>query len=569
MTANENLKALNRKWGWLCEDIKDAVVRNNTMMLLENSATFMIDNNHTSRAAVDELFEEVLEETEGNNPNTSGYYGANGKIGDGDRSGVQNYVVPKVMFPVIRRVMPQLIANEIVSVQPINGRTGVVFYASYQFSNTKGGVKAGDQFTGSYKIDEAGDFTDLRAKGGQNIRGQAYYSSQKCGPFTVDYVPEVKLVVDGTGAGRTFTLTVDGKTATNGSYVPTVETDLKSFFGDTEPSFLQAEVYPLAGGYVMSFDKKDAAASDAFKYDEGTVTFAPITITVVANKSIKLGENDAINFADYVAGTYILVPAEKGELFVQYNQESSTNIPEMQFTLDSKNIETKERKLKVRYTQEAAQDLKAHHSLDLEAELVKMASTDMNYEIDREIIDFVDRSVPSQLKWAHNWNFAGTGGIVYNFLDRHRALAQSIYALAGRMAQYNRQGAANWAIVSPKVAAVLQMIPEFSKENVNLSPNIYTIGSLNKIKYFVDPNRVGANEDTILLGFKSPITSYGTGIVYSPYANWMTATVIDPANFDSNKGFFSRYAITLLPRGQWFYAKLLVTNLSDGFGTAQ
>lgn len=558
MTANENLKALNRKWGWLCEDIKDAVVRNNTMMLLENSATFMIDNNHTSRAAVDELFEEVLEETEGNNPNTSGYYGANGKIGDGDRSGVQNYVVPKVMFPVIRRVMPQLIANEIVSVQPINGRTGVVFYASYQFANDKGGVKDGDQFTGSYKIDEAGDFTDLRANGGQNIRGQAYYSSQKCGPFR----PVVEFTIIKTGTGGTATYAAADVTSTTVGF----KTDLDTFFKHgTTPSFLNLELYPLEGGGVVEFEPAAVIALNKFTYTAGDIVYQTASTvykhgkTADELKAIHGGGTSDVKFN-------VELPYEA---FVQYNQESSTNIPEMQFTLDSKNIETKERKLKVRYTQEAAQDLKAHHSLDLEAELVKMASTDMNYEIDREIIDFVDRSVPSQLKWAHNWDFAGSNGIVYNFLDRHRALAQSIYALAGRMAQYNRQGAANWAIVSPKIAAVLQMIPEFSKENVNLSPNIYTIGSLNKIKYYVDPNRVGANEDAILLGFKSPITSYGTGIVYSPYANWMTATVIDPANFDSNKGFFSRYAITLLPRGQWFYAKMLVTNLSDGFGTAQ
>ena len=104
------------------------------------------------------------------------------------------------MFPVIRRVMPQLIANEIVSVQPISGRTGVVFYASYQFANTKGGVDAGDQFTGSYKIDEDGDFTDLRAAGGQAIRGQAYYSSQKCGPFT----PKAELTVARTGEAAAY-----------------------------------------------------------------------------------------------------------------------------------------------------------------------------------------------------------------------------------------------------------------------------------------------------------------------------------------------------------------------------
>lgn len=552
MNAMERM-SLNEKWGWLCEDIKNPEVRKNTMLVLENSAKFMVENEHTTQEAVDELFEEYLTEVESGNPNNSGYAGANGTIGASTRNGNMNYVVPKVMFPVIRRVMPQLIANELVSVQPINGRTGVVFFASYQFSDTKGGVEAGDQFTGNYTIDTIGDFTDLRANGGQAIKAQAYYSSQKCGPFT----PKAKYTVTRTGAGTGIDPYVyDAASVTTATF----DSRLDEFFKST-PAYLSTELYPVEGGNVVEYayaTSGTAAGTYVISSGEVTLYFSALAHGKTQAELAAAYDADIVNHYMTVELPY--------EAFVQYNQESSENMPEMQFTLDSKNIETKERKLKVRYTKEAAQDLKAHHQLDLEAELVKMATADMNYEIDREIIDFIDRVVPSQLKWSHNWNFAGSSGTVYNFLDRHRALTQSIYALAGRMAQYNRQGAANWAVVSPKVAAVLQMLPEFSKESVSLSPNIYTIGSLNKIRYFVDPNRVGANEDTILMGFKSPITSYGTGVVYSPYANWMTATIIDPANFDSNKGFFSRYAITLLPRGQWFYAKLLITNLTNGFG---
>jgi hypothetical protein len=533
--------SLQEKWGWLCEDIENPEVRRNTMLVLENSSKFMVENDYTTNEALEELLLEV----EGTNPNVSGYTGSNpavGSGGPGNRQGVLNYVVPKVMFPVIRRVMPQLIANELVSVQPINGRTGVVFYASYQFSNDKGGVEAGDQFTGHYVIDQEGDYTDLWAKGNQAIRGQAYYSSQKCGPFTAT----VELTRDGAD-WKLGDNVVTGATAVDFKF----DTKLHKFFKAT-PELLALELYPILGGPVVEYKTGDYTYTVAGTApDETSEVEFEYTIDVGA---VTAGKTETF--------TYEL----PYEIFLNYNQESSVNIPEMQFTLDSKNIETKERKLKVRYTREAAQDLKAHHQLDLEAELVKMATADMNYEIDREIIHFIDRNVPAQLRWSHNWNFAGASGTVYNFLDRHRALAQSIYALAGRMAQYNRQGAANWAVVSPKVAAVLQMLPEFSKEQVSLSPNIYTIGSLNKIRYFVDPNRVGPDADTILMGFKSPITSYGTGIVYSPYANWMTATIIDPANFDSNKGFFSRYAITLLPRGQWFYAKLHLTGLGDGFG---
>ena len=558
--TNKDIQTAEKSWGWLCEGIKDPEIRRNTILVLENSAQNMIELNLTTEDAIKEIFsEEYLTEVESGNPNASGYSGANGTVGNASRNGVQNYVVPKVMFPVIRRVMPQLIANQIVSVQPINGRTGVVFYASYQFANAKGGVDVGDQFTGNYTIDDLGDVTDLRAEGGQAILGQAFYSSQKCGPFT----PTV-----------TYTVTRSGTDTELDPYVYAaasvdevdVDTKLHLFFKTNPRELLALEAFPTASGPASEYTFATTEAEGTYTYNATTGAVTYYLATALAHKKTGTELGDIYNAVGNTAHTFT-VPVD-AQVFVNYNQESSVNIPEMMFTLDSTSINTKERKLKVRYTQEAAQDLKNHQQLDLESELVKMASTDMNYEIDREVIDFVDRVVPAQLKWTHNWNFNGdgAGATVYNFLDRHRALSQSIYSLAGRMAQFNRQGAANWAVVSPKIAAILQMLPEFSKEDVSLSPNIYTIGSLNKIKYYVDPNRVGTNEDVILMGFKSPITSYGTGVVYSPYASWMTATIIDPNNFDSNKGFFSRYAITLLPRGQWFYGKLLITGLNKAPG---
>lgn len=478
MKTIKTYEDLENRWSFMCEGIKDPAIRRSTMQVLENSAQYMVESDLAAEAAMDEILGEATA-----NPNVSqaDYQGAIGA--DSPRKGVANYVVPKVMLPVIRRVMPQLIAHELVSVQPINGKTGVIFYAEYQYSDAKGGVTAGTAFTGNYPQD------------GGAQPGQAFYSSQKLGPYTVS------------GAGST-------------------SVSISDTFAKTTMIFPSAEIYPVAGGAVIS----------------GTaVCNADGTIAVTAASTLTSGTNNY-------------------KVFVKYQQEASAAIPEMQFQIMSKSVETVERKLKVRFTREAMQDLKAHFNMDLDSELVKMATVEMNYEVDREIIGFIDASVPSQLAYSHNWNFNGTDP-VYNFLDRHRALAQSIFSLAGKMAQYNRQGSANWAVVSPKVAAILQMLPEFQKESFALSPNIYTIGSMSKIKYFVDPNRVGADEDTILLGFKSPISTFGAGVVYSPYANWMTPSIFDPNTFDENKGFFSRYALTLVPRGQWFYAKLAITNL--------
>ena len=487
MTRVKNLEDLQNRWSFMCEGIEDEYVKNATMMVLENSANYMVDNDFASEAVMSEILDEAA-------PNVS-QADFQGEIGaDVPRKGVANYVVPKVMLPVIRRVMPQLIAHELVSVQPIQGKTGVIFYAEYQYTDAKGGVVAGQAFTGNYPQDIAA---------GANIAGQAYYSSQNLGPYTA---------------------TVASTAATSWTFTCT------DAFIKAGMTIVKAYAFPDKGGKAIALEA--AAPSDG----SIVVTFPALTGTDTYTKD----------------DTYTV--------FVRYQQESSAYIPEMQFQIMSKSVETVERKLKVRFTREAMQDLKAHFNLDLDSELVKMASIEMNYEIDREIIGFIDRSVPTELAYSHNWNFNGTDP-VYNYLDRHRALAQSIFSLAGKMAQYNRQGAANWAVVSPKVAAILQMLPEFTKETVVTSPNIYTIGSMSKIKYFVDPNRVGADENVILLGFKSPISTFGAGVVYSPYANWMTPSIFDPNTFDENKGFFSRYALTLAPRGEWFYGKLAITNL--------
>ena len=133
MTRVKNLEDLQKRWSFMCEGIEDDYVRNATMMVLENSANYMVDNNYASEQVMAEILDEATV-----NPNVSqADYQAAGPGLDATigRQGIANYVVPKVMLPVIRRVMPQLIAHELVSVQPIQGKTGVIFYAEYQYTD--------------------------------------------------------------------------------------------------------------------------------------------------------------------------------------------------------------------------------------------------------------------------------------------------------------------------------------------------------------------------------------------------------------------------------------------------
>jgi hypothetical protein len=105
------------------------------------------------------------------------------------------------------------------------------------------------------------------------------------------------------------------------------------------------------------------------------------------------------------------------------------------------------------------------------------------------------------------------------------------------------------------------MLPDFRGEIAGGTFSVFEAGQLGSgLKIFVDPNRYGAVANTILLGYKSSNSTYGAGVVYAPYTNWISGLVTDPNSFNSIRGFFTRYALTLVTRGQWFYGSLTILN---------
>ena len=482
---------LNDRWSWITEDIEDAETRLNTQLVLENSYRYMIQEGSITRNWLENniLSEEVIEEA----PQMRG------AVGD--------YVIPKVMFPIIRRVMPELIANKLVSVQPIQQPTGVIYYINYDYSNDKGTIKAGDEFSGAPQQTTPAFAT--------------WYSSEKIGPFVAKADKDTGIVNFGAQTGITNFL------GTNPA-----EYKIKRF-----------EVYNRTTGKAIA--TVYGGSKDNVTFDPATGT---IKVTVPESAFSGDGENDF-------------------EAFLVYDQEGTSKIPEMEFHIDHMNVETTERKLKVRWTKEAEQDMMAYHKIDVEQELVKVASIQTNYEIDREVLRFIDDHIIADLSQVHNWtNDAATTGnnTQGNYLDRHRCLAQKLYAACTKVATFNHLGPCDWAVVSPKIAAVLQMLPDWKAGEIASGKSTYynagTLGN-GSLAIYVDPNRCGAQEDEITLGYKSKDSTYGAGVVYSPYANWMSGTVVNPDNFNNVRGFFNRYALSMAPRGEYNYSRVRVNNL--------
>jgi len=492
----EIAESLVTRWDWLTEDVEDYDKKINTSIMLENAYEHMVRERQLNEGWLEST---ILNEGDINEaPMTTGAVG--------------NNLIPKVMFPMIRRVFPNLIANDLVSVQPITGPTGVIYYINYTYSNDKGPISAGDEYTGNKK-QGAPAFSTL-------------YSSEKIGPFTA------------TVAASGSDTVVDCTDKISGI----IGTDASEF------SVKRIEVYNVATGASfsgISLDQADVSAAPAFA-GTGTVGYDTDDGDVVLRDEAS---------APWTAGDNVIV-------YFVYDLEGSSKIPEMEFNIGSDTVETTQRKLKIRWTKESEQDMSSFHKIDVESELVKMASMEMNYEVDREVIKFVRDSVPSELKFVHDWTAdAAVSGnnSTGNYLDRHRALAQKIYQASATISQYNRQGPASWAVVSPQMGAVLSMLPDFKGEIAGGTFSVFEAGKLgNGLKVIVDPNKVGTDASEILLGYKSNNSTYGAGVVYSPYVNWMSNTVTHPDNFNSIRGFFSRYALKLVPRGQWHYGMVTV-----------
>jgi hypothetical protein len=495
----EEKKLLNR-WDWLTEGIEDHELKLNTSLLLENSYDTMVGEGQVTRGWLEStiLKEDNLSEAPVISTNVA----------------PSSDLIPRVLFPVIRRVYPSLIANKLVSVQPLTARTGMIYYIIYSFTNEKGGIDASDEYTGVAQ---------------QGLPSYAtFYTSEKIGPFT-------------------------GTVETSGSdTLIAAGSDITTFLGGDSAGFSlkRIEVFNDADGTQFSTTMQTEGGG-APTWSGNFDTYYRI-------------DTGGIYIRDVADGVSPWSGGENITVYVVYDQEGSDKLPEMEFSIGSDPVETTERKLKIRWTKEAEQDMKAYHKIDVESELVKVASMEMNYEIDREIITFIGDQVQSALSFTHDWraDSPNTGNnTAGNFLDRHRALAQKIYQVSAKIAQYNRQGPASWAVVSPQVGAIINMLPDFKGEISGGTFNVFEAGRLGGgIQVFVDPNRHGAIANEILLGYKSQNTTYGAGVVYAPYVNWVSNLVTDPNNFNSVRGFFSRYALHKVIRGQWHYGKVSLTN---------
>ena len=227
--------------------------------------------------------------------------------------------------------------------------------------------------------------------------------------------------------------------------------------------------------------------------------------------------------------------------------------------------------MKAVWTPELAQDLNAYHSVDAEAELTSMLSEYISMEIDLEILDMlmadattVDHwSVKQGNDWNANTNTFDETSFTGTRFEWWQTLAAKVQKVSNEIHRLTLRGGANFMVVSPKIATILESLPGYNSTSENAASKfamgVSQIGSIDsRFSVYKNPYMT---ENTILVGFRGS-NFLETGAVYAPYVPLiMTPLVYDPTDFTPRKGVMTRYAKKMI-RPE-FYGKIYVKGLEN------
>ena len=507
----------------LLDDIDDATKKQGMAVLLENQATQLIKEASGTG-------------TGGNKEEWSG-----------------------VALPLVRRIFGELSAQEFVSVQPMNLPSGLIFFLDFKYGS------AG----------QANHTADTDVFGNTSGSGDAsggLYGAGKFGYSINDKaVTAVEVNADGSGNAVTASATwkeVEFEPDLSASVAAGTLKKLSIGAGMfTRPDFDGVRAFELSGSGISATYPAYTVVDDVNNVTTASFFFE---ITDVLDQKLGVKYHEAPVATD--RGDF-----EATSTQIDANPETDIDIPEVDISLKSEAIVAKTRKLKAVWTPELAQDLNAYHSVDAEAELTAMLSEYIAMEIDLEIIDMLKANASAKTaywsaKVGYEYDGSGTGESAFSQVSGasnaytksswFQTLGIRIQSVSNAIHQKTLRGGANFVVVSPETATILESVSGYIANTGNAEGKTYAmgveaIGSINN-RYTVYKNPYML-DNTILCGFRGS-NFLETGAVYAPYVPMiMTPLVYDPQNFTPRKGVMTRYAKKMV-RPE-FYGKVIVTDI--------
>ena len=227
----------------------------------------------------------------------------------------------------------------------------------------------------------------------------------------------------------------------------------------------------------------------------------------------------------------------------------------MGFTVEKVTVEAKTRVLQAEYTMELAQDLKAVHGLDAEAELANILSAEILGEINREVIRTINETAKTGTTGTLNGILAiGTAADVGDGrwqAEKFQAIGFRLEQEANIIAKETRRGKGNYIICSSSVAAALSAAGSMAygtgQDSASLAVdnagNTFAGTLKNGMKVYVDPY---AEYDYATVGYKGTNT-YDAGLFYCPYVPLTMLKAVNAEDFQPKVGFKTRYGLQQNP----------------------
>jgi len=502
-----------------------------------------------------------------------------------------------VAFPIVRRVFGSLIANDLVSVQPMSLPSGLIFFLDFTQTDARlgdlanvsvfGGNVVGQQVTGGVNLtaNDGGGFYNLR---------NGYAS-----PLATLTTPtSLHMHMTGTVGSGTPGILLNGVIANPTNTVATTQDELaKATQYDPDLSGSSVIIYEVSASTFtttteqLNLDNLAAIDNDytgatlhrrltAFRpgSNKTVIRFVmtPNVGTSILTVSGALGGNNSSTVWHYAtadnfdpanalgavkgASEWLLESSGDQAVATAFENEASADIPEIDIKVDSVAVTAITKKLKAKWTPELGQDLNAYHNLDAEVELTSILSEHIALEIDREILeDLIVGAHAGTLYWSRlpgrflnretgvthpvSANTAGpdfTGTVS----EWYETLVETINEVSAVIHRKTLRGGANFLVCSPEVANLLEFTSGF-RANVGVDTDSGTVGAVKvgsiskKWDVYVDPY---FRRNLVLVGRKGG-SFLESGYVYAPYVPLqVTPTIFGTEDFVPRKGVMTRYA---------------------------
>ena len=506
-----------------------------------------------------------------------------------------------VAFPIVRRVFGSLIANDLVSVQPMSLPSGLIFFLDFTQTDARlgdladvsvyGGNVVASQLTGGVNLsaNDGGGFYNLRngyASPLANVtpsNGIIVHASGTVGSLSTPSLGGGILNGGSPGGGAAFTSVnqlekmVQYDPDLSGSSVLIVDVSASIFqAGGEELNLDNLAAINVSTDINATLHRRLTHFRAGSNKNVIRFVIEPDAGTTLATVSGSLGGNnpstvwhyatadnfDAANAIGAVKGAseWLLESSGDQAVATAFANEVSQDIPEIDIKVDSIAVTAVTKKLKAKWTPELGQDLNAYHNLDAEVELTSILSEHIALEIDREILEdlitgahagtlywsrlpgrFLNRETGEQLAVSSSLagpDFTGTVS------EWYETLVETINEVSAQIHRKTLRGGANFIVTSPEVANLLEFTAGF-RANVGVDTDTGTVGAVKvgslskKWDVYVDPY---FRRNLVLVGRKGG-SFLESGYVYAPYVPLqVTPTIFGTEDFVPRKGVMTRYA---------------------------